>query len=245
MITMSASSQTAEYRTFGRRVAAGRRASMLDRTLALIGLMTLAPLIVLIAITLIVETGFPVFFSQERLGKDGRLFRLYKFRKFRPDIGTATRPVTLAADSRLTRVGRFLERTKLDEIPQLWNIVRGDMAIVGPRPEVPCFADCFAAGDERVLDYLPGILGPSQVAFRDEGALYPSSVDPVVFYRHVLFPAKAELDLAYYPSRTFSRDLMWIARGVLAVLHLERRDDVRGRGTTMVVPAAEAGGPGD
>ena len=96
------------------------------------------------------------------------------------------------------------------------------------------FADCFAAGHERVPDYIPGILGPSQVAFRDEGALYPSSVDPVVFYRRVLFPAKAELDLSYYPTRTFFRDLMWIGRGVLAVLHLQPADGVQTRDTTIV-----------
>ncbi|MDR3473761.1 MAG: sugar transferase [Devosia sp.] len=231
---MSATNQAAGHRFYSLRMAAEPRASLFDRTLALVGLVTLSPFIILIAIAIVVETGFPVFFSQDRLAAGGHFFRLYKFRKFRPDIGSATRPVTLAADSRLTRVGRFLERTKLDEIPQLWNIVMGNMAIIGPRPEVPYFADCFTGGYERVLDYVPGILGPSQIAFRDEGALYPSPVDPVVFYRNVLFPAKAELDLSYYPTRTFLRDLMWMGRGVLAVLHLQPGDAVEVNRTTMV-----------
>ena len=114
---MTASDHIVRYHAYGRRLAAEPSAPMFDRTLALVGLVMLLPFIVLIAVALVVETGFPVFFSQERLGVGGRLFRLYKFRKFRPDIGAATRPERWPLYiRRLTRVGRFLERTKLDEI---------------------------------------------------------------------------------------------------------------------------------
>ncbi len=98
------------------------------------------------------------------------------------------------------------------------NIVRGDMAIVGPRPESLAFADCFDEDVRPLLDERPGIFGPSQVAFRNECAFYPADADPVQFYRDTLFPAKAALDLSYYPGRTLWSDVVWITRGALAVV---------------------------
>jgi lipopolysaccharide/colanic/teichoic acid biosynthesis glycosyltransferase len=142
---------------------------------------------------------------------------MYKFRKLdaRRDTGF---PLTLRDDARMTRVGRLLAQTKLDELPQLYNIIRGDMAVVGPRPESLAFADCFTEAARPVLDERPGIFGPSQVAFRDECAFYPAEGDAIAFYRETLFPAKAALDLEYYPRRTLLSDLRWVGRGVLAVL---------------------------
>jgi hypothetical protein len=126
-------------------------------------------------------------------------------------------------------VGKLLLRTKLDELPQLWNILNGEMSVVGPRPETPAFADCFGEAYGKVLDYKPGIFGPSQVFFRNEGSLYPNDRDPERFYRDVLFPLKARIDLDYFPHRTMMGDLAWIFRGMLAVfgsssLPLERLD---------------------
>jgi lipopolysaccharide/colanic/teichoic acid biosynthesis glycosyltransferase len=198
---------------------------LFDQFVALTGLILLSPLMILAALTIVIETGFPIFFSQSRLGQGGRRFRMYKFRKFPASGDLSTRPLTVGNDPRFTRVGKFLEKTKLDETPQLWNVLRGDMAIVGPRPEVPEFADCFVGSAGRVLDYKPGILGPSQAVFRNEGSLYPPSVDEQAFYRAVLFPAKASLDLAYYPSRTFLGDLKWWSRCLLAVCGMDRRQD--------------------
>ncbi len=154
---------------------------------------------------------------QTRIGRGGRTFRMYKFRKFdaRRDDGC---PLTLKDDVRMTRVGRFLARTKLDEMPQLLNILRGDMSVVGPRPESLAFVDCFDERARLLLRERPGIFGPSQVMFRNECAYYPADRDPVGFYRETLFPAKATMDLAYYPNRTAWRDLGWIWRGVLAVI---------------------------
>ena len=183
-------------------------------------LILMMPLAIVVAIAIVIDSGSPVFFAQERLGLHGRRFWILKFRKFSSKVGLNTRPVTLANDSRFTRVGKFLEKTKLDELPQLWNVVRGDMAIVGPRPEVSDFEACFAGRFHRVLDYRPGIFGPSQMAFLAEGTFYPPDQDPQDFYREVLFPAKAALDLAYYPSRTVFTDIKWALRGVLAVCGL-------------------------
>jgi lipopolysaccharide/colanic/teichoic acid biosynthesis glycosyltransferase len=190
---------------------------LFDRVLALTGLIVLSPVMILAALAIVMETGFPIFFSQQRLGQCGKPFRMYKFRKFPARGDLSTKPLTVANDPRFTRVGKFLEKTKLDELPQLWNVLRGDMAVVGPRPEVPEFADCFVGPARGVLDYRPGILGPSQAVFRGEGLLYPRSVDELVYYREVLFPAKALLDLEYYPARTFVRDLGWLSRCVLAL----------------------------
>lgn len=181
-------------------------------------LLVASPFMLLLALVIICESGRPVFFSQIRLGQGGRPFRMYKFRKFRSDCGTSGLPLTLENDQRLTRIGKFLLATKMDELPQFWNVLRGDMSIIGPRPESMAFADCFTGGFERVLDYKPGILGPAQAAFRSESTLYPQGADPSEFYRAVLFPAKAHMDLAYYSNRTIASDVAWMLRGALAVL---------------------------
>jgi lipopolysaccharide/colanic/teichoic acid biosynthesis glycosyltransferase len=191
---------------------------ILDLITAALGLALLSPVIILTALAIWIESGRPIFFSQIRLGQSGRHFYIYKFRKFHKDSGSSDRPLTMTNDARMTRLGRFLQKTKLDELPQLWNILKGDMSVVGPRPESLAFADCFSGIYLRVLDYKPGIFGPSQIWFRDEDSLYRENADPERFYREVLFPLKARIDLAYFPHRTISSDMAWIARGVLAVL---------------------------
>jgi lipopolysaccharide/colanic/teichoic acid biosynthesis glycosyltransferase len=197
-----------------------RASRCLDILLASIGLVVLSPLMLLIAAAIVLEGGRTVFFAQTRLGQGGRHFRMYKFRKFRPSNGAGDLPLTLKNDARMTRVGRVLAVTKLDELPQLYNILMGDMAIVGPRPETLAFADCLSGAYGAVLDFKPGIFGPVQVAFRNENAFYPPQADPAQFYRETIFPLKADLDLSYYPRRTPRMDCVWIIRGVLAVLGL-------------------------
>lgn len=189
---------------------------IVDIGLAACSLLVLGPVMLLITLALVLEGGFPVIFTQTRLGVRGKPFRLLKFRKFARDVGSGP-SITLHDDRRLTRVGRLLERTKLDELPQLWNIVRGDMAIVGPRPESLAFAECFNQELSAVLAYKPGIFGPCQVFFRDESLLYAQTHQPEDFYRKVLFPLKANVDLAYFGRRTIAVDLRWIVHGVVAV----------------------------
>jgi lipopolysaccharide/colanic/teichoic acid biosynthesis glycosyltransferase len=194
------------------------RRRIVEGGLAGLILLVLAPFIAVIAAAIIIETGRPVFFRQTRIGKHGRAFCLVKFRKFHRDLASRQLPLTMRDDPRLTRVGRFLERSKLDELPQLWNVVRGEMAIVGPRPESTDFRDCFENGFQAVLDYAPGIVGPSQALFRNEKLLYRPDWDPVAFYRAVLFPAKARIDLAYYPHRTLLSDFAWVFYSGLMVV---------------------------
>jgi lipopolysaccharide/colanic/teichoic acid biosynthesis glycosyltransferase len=214
---------------------------MMEVLIALALLLILLPAFAVVALLINLEDGGPVFFSQTRLGLDGRPFALLKFRKFTPDCGATGRAVTVSGDKRLTRVGRCLEHAKLDELPQLWNILRGDMALVGPRPESMFFADCFSGVHRGLLHYRPGIFGPAQALFRDEKNMYPEGCDPEEFYRQVLFPTKARIDLAYYPERSWLSDIGWICRCFLAVWGVPvrrgdlgptafARDDIQGAG---------------
>lgn len=178
------------------------------------GLAVAAPLMAVIAVALWFESGRPVLFLQPRLGLRGRPFLIYKFRKFRPDEDPNGLGVTLAGDGRMTRVGTVLERTKLDELPQLLNVLRGEMSLVGARPESMVFADLFAGPYLKLLDFTPGLFGPSQCHAIDEGEHYPPGVDPEQHYRDRLFAAKADVDLAYYPRATWRSDLAWTVRCV-------------------------------
>ena len=189
----------------------------LDVTIAALALLLLLPLFALISLAVLIESGRPIFFRQTRLGLAGKHFDIIKFRKFATKSPRLGLPLTMKMDKRMSRVGHFLARTKLDELPQLLNVLRGEMAIVGPRPESLDFADCFEKEYDGVLMYRPGILGPSQAAFRDECSLYPENTDPTLFYRQVLFPMKARVDLAYYAERTLASDVKWMIFGALAV----------------------------
>src|SRR5271166_2717558 len=150
----------ASFSSYGRSAYDGQRG--LDVIIALAALLIVAPVMVLIALAIISDSRGPVFFSQIRLGRDRRPFCLYKFRKFYHGSASEGHNVTLKSDARMTRVGRLLERTKLDELPQLWNVLIGDMSIVGPRPESMAFAGCFTGSFCYVLDHRPGLLGPNQ-----------------------------------------------------------------------------------
>ncbi len=189
-----------------------------DVSVACLSLVTFAPIMLAITIAVLLESGRPVLFQQTRIGQHGRLFLMYKFRKFRKDCNRAGFPLTLAGDCRMTVTGSVLMATKLDELPQFWNVLRGDMSIVGPRPETPAFEDCFSGIYKRVLEHKPGILGPSQVLFRNESSLYSADIDPKTFYRSFIFPTKAHIDLDYYPTRGLGSDLLWIIRAAMAVL---------------------------
>ncbi|MDR3531275.1 MAG: sugar transferase [Rhodopila sp.] len=202
------------------RCFAGSARRGLDVVIAMAALIMVAPAMFFIALAIISDSPGPVFFSQVRLGRDGRPFRLHKFRKFYHRLDGGGCDVTLRNDARMTRVGRLLERTKLDEVPQLWNVLVGEMSIVGPRPESLVFADCFTGPFRSILDHTPGLLGPNQVFFRNEWKYFPAERDPHEFYRTVLFPVKARNDLAYFPQRSLRSDIVWIFRGVSAVFGL-------------------------
>ena len=185
-----------------------------DIVLAVFGLVVAAPVMALIAVAVKLDSPGRAFFSQKRLGQHGEIFWIHKFRKFPDDWGTKGSGVTVAGDARMTRLGRILERTKLDELPQLWNIIKGEMSFVGPRPESLNFAELFEGELARVHDFKPGIFGPNQIAYRNESEMYPPDRDPDAFYREELFPAKARNDIAYFSHANLLTDIGWIVRGV-------------------------------
>ncbi len=181
-----------------------------------------APVFALIAIAIRIEDGGPALFRQPRIGLRGKTFETLKFRKFSQSSTSGGSIVTLLDDDRYSRVGRFLEKTKLNELPQLINVLMGDMSIVGPRPEILAFRHCFAEHNSKLLEFAPGIFGPSQSVFRNEAAMYPAGQDPALFYERVLFQQKAAIDLAYYPSASLTSDIHWILRSLGAVLSIHR-----------------------
>jgi lipopolysaccharide/colanic/teichoic acid biosynthesis glycosyltransferase len=145
-----------------------------------------------IAIAIYIDSPGPVFYRSRRVGRDGEPFEMIKFRKMRSDV--EGHPVTLDNDERFTPIGRFLSATRLDELPQVWNVLRGEMRIVGPRPEVACFVAQYAADYEEILSVTPGITGDAQLLFVDEKRLLRGP-DPVRAYANHVLPAKIEIDL--------------------------------------------------
>ena len=203
---------SSESRQFLRALNASCK-RIFDVILASIVLAVASPLMALIALLVWLDSPGNVIFSQERLGFKGKHFRMYKFRKFQPTWGDQGPGVTVRNDVRMTRIGAFLECTKLDELPQFWNVLKGDMSLVGPRPESPRFAVLYEGDYAKLLDYLPGIFGPCQVKFRNESEYYTPKEDPESFYRRVLFPQKANIDLEYFKRANFLSDLLLIVQG--------------------------------
>lgn len=187
-----------------------------DVLFSTMGLLVLSPFFLLTAILIRSTSAGPVFFRQERVGRNGRLFRIHKFRTMRVENGGPQ--LTVGADPRITRTGRFLRRLKLDELPQLIDVLRGDMSLVGPRPEVPKYVALYpAAVRERVLAVRPGITDPASIRFRDENDLLGRAVDPEREYVEVILPIKLRYYEEYVQTRSFLRDLGIIAQTFRAV----------------------------
>ncbi|KAA1425342.1 sugar transferase [Mumia zhuanghuii] len=192
---------------------------LVEAVMALALLAALAPLLILIGVIVRIESGRPVIFRQVRVGRDGREFEILKFRTMRPEGGTAEGAVTVAGDPRITVVGGVLRRTKLDELPQLVNVLRGDMAFVGPRPELPRYVALWP--DElrwEILSVAPGITDPASIAFRDEPALLAQQREPERYYREIVLPQKATMYAEYVRGRCLRTDLRIVARTVEALV---------------------------
>jgi lipopolysaccharide/colanic/teichoic acid biosynthesis glycosyltransferase len=168
-------------------------------------LLLASPLLAGIAAAIFLETGLPLVFRQKRVGRNGNLFTLLKFRTMR--VGSSGPSITVRGDSRVTRAGKVLRKFKLDELPQLWNVVRGDMSLVGPRPEVPEYVDGSDPVWQAVLRVRPGITDPASIAFRNEEELLAKASDPFQFYKENLLPAKLSLNLAYLEKRSLWLDI--------------------------------------
>ena len=181
---------------------------LLDIVASAIGLIVLSPVLALVGIFIKRDSPGPLLFSQERVGRRGRLFMLYKFRTMVPGGESEGPAVTAAGDKRVTRIGRRLRSTKLDELPQLVNVIRGDMALVGPRPEVPKYVALWPPEQrDEILSVRPGITDPMTVELRREEDLLALAPDPDAYYREVLLPKKAAAYVEYVRSKTLIGDI--------------------------------------
>ena len=183
--------------------------TVFDRFLAFLGLLFLFPLLVVVALLIRIKMpGAPVMFRQKRVGQHGKLFTMYKFRTMKP--GHSGSPVSVRGESRITPLGAFLRRYKLDELPELWNVLIGDMSFVGPRPDVPGYADKLEGKDRKILKLKPGITGPASLKYANEEEILASQEDPVKYNDEVIFPDKVRINLRYLSNRNFWQDLKFI-----------------------------------
>ncbi|CAN7457013.1 sugar transferase [Massilia sp. LjRoot122] len=182
------------------------------------GLLVLAPVLLLIAFWIRLDSPGPVLYRQQRVGRCGRLFTIYKFRTMQQRTVDGPQ-LTVGADPRVTRAGRFLRHYKLDELPQLWNVVQGSMSLVGPRPEVPRYVDRYPPEQRRlVLSVAPGITDWAAIRYKDENAILARAADPERAYVEAVLPVKLDYYVRYVKERSFWGDVRILAHTLLAVV---------------------------
>ena len=180
-----------------------------DFSMSLIGLLLLWPLIIGCVIVVRLDTGLPGLFIQSRVGQFGKLIKTKKIRTMRnlPDIDTT---VTVAGDDRITSIGAIMRRWKLDELPQLWNVIVGDMSFVGPRPDVPGYADKLLGTDREMLELKPGITGPATIKYRNEEELLRNASDAKYFNDNIIYPDKVKINIDYMHNWSLFGDIKYI-----------------------------------
>ena len=193
-----------------------------DIAIGIAGLILIWPVLLVIAVLVKAEDGGEVLFSQERVGRDGRPFRMWKFRTMVTDPGNPGPQLTATHDARITTIGALLRQLRLDELPQLFNVLVGEMTMVGPRPEVPKYVASYTPAQRRVLALTPGITDRASIEFLDEAALLRGEPDPERFYVDRIMPEKIRLNLEYAERATRWRDLMVIIDTLRHLLPRER-----------------------
>src|SRR4030043_725827 len=185
---------------------------------SLIGLILISP--ILVAITLLIkrEDRGPIFYRGVRVGRFGKTFRIFKFRTMVLNAEKMGGPSTADDDPRITKTGKFIRKFKLDELPQLINVLKGEMSIVGPRPEVQMYVDMFTEEEKAILSVRPGITDWASIWNPDEGAILAGSPDPEKTYMERIRPEKIRLQLKYVKERSFGNDLKIIAQTMIAIL---------------------------
>ncbi|WP_067065706.1 sugar transferase [Roseateles chitosanitabidus] len=184
---------------------------LFDIVCAGLGLLLLSPLLVAVAAWIKLDSRGPVMFRQERVGRHGKPFRIHKFRTMRVDAPKLGPQITIGEDARITRSGRWLRASKVDELPQLWDVLRGAMSLVGPRPEVPRYVALYPAGlREVVLSVRPGITDPASLSFRNESELLAKAADPEREYVEVVMPMKLGLAADYVRNASLMGDIRLI-----------------------------------
>jgi lipopolysaccharide/colanic/teichoic acid biosynthesis glycosyltransferase len=197
------------YRCFGKRA--------FDFCVSSVALVLLSPLFALIAIAIKIGSRGPVFFAQKRVGRDAQIFRMLKFRSMAVDADQRGPGITVAGDERVTPIGKILRELKMDELPQLWNVLKGEMSLVGPRPELPSYVAQYTLEQLRVLSVCPGITDIASIRYRHEEKVLERSSNPDDFYRSVILPHKLSLNLDYVEHMSFSFDLRLILETLLSI----------------------------
>jgi len=184
-----------------------------DLPVALLGLVVTAPVVLAAAVAVKLDSPGSAFYAGPRVGREGRPFRIHKLRTMRAGDGPA---ITAGDDPRITRVGRFLRRTKIDELPQLFNVVKGEMSLVGPRPEDPDYVALYTAEQRRLLSVRPGITGPAALAFADEETILRGG-DGEKRYLEQVMPRKLALELSYLEGASFASDVGILVRTAMLI----------------------------
>lgn len=181
---------------------------------SIIGIFILAIPFCFLAFLIKLEDGGQVFFRQERIGRYGHPFRIWKFRSMLPDADRIGMPITVGSDFRITRVGQWMRKFKIDELPQLINVFFGEMSFVGPRPEVSEYVKFYDKNQQQVLNYLPGITDPASIKYRNESELLAKSTSPDAFYVNTIMPDKIRINLSYAEHATFISDILIILKSI-------------------------------
>jgi len=211
---------------------------VVDVAVSALALALLWPLGLVIAAAVTLGDGGPAFFRQERVGRGGRTFRMWKYRTMIVDAERGGRHLTVGEDPRVTRVGAVLRRTKLDELPQLLNVLRGEMSLVGPRPEVPHYVALYSPDQRAVLSLTPGITDPASLRYRDESEELAESAEPERTYVDHILPEKIRLNLAYAAQATWLTDIGVIWATLRTLLARGQSGDVQSEST----PSADDAG---
>jgi lipopolysaccharide/colanic/teichoic acid biosynthesis glycosyltransferase len=187
----------------------------IDIILSSLLLLLLSPVFAAAALMITLDSGGSIIFRQQRVGRNFRRFLIMKFRTMRSDnCGT---PITTSGDQRVTRVGSWLRATKIDELPQLVNVLRGEMSLVGPRPEIPEYVELFRDRFQQILQVRPGITDPASIVFRNEEEILSNSPDPLRTYRELILPTKLNLSEQYIRERSLRSDLLTLLKTATAI----------------------------
>ena len=183
-----------------------------DIIVSFLGLILLSPLLLVIILIIKLKMPGPVIFSQQRTGRNGKSFTIYKFRSMILDHGGSS--ISVRGDNRITPTGAKLRKYKLDELPELWNVLKGDMSFVGPRPDVPEYTERLIGEEKKILELRPGITGPATLKYSNEEEILSSVEDPQKFNDEVLWPDKVRINLEYYHKKNFFGDIIIILKTV-------------------------------
>jgi lipopolysaccharide/colanic/teichoic acid biosynthesis glycosyltransferase len=192
------------YRRYGKR--------LIDATLSLVALLTLCPFLLLVGILVKWTSPGPILYWQERVGRDGQTFKIAKFRTMVANADKQGLGITVSGDARVTGFGAFLRMSKIDELPQLWNVLTGNMSLVGPRPELPRYVADYTPEQRQVLSVRPGITDSASIRYRHEEAILASSDNPEQYYRNVVLPDKLALNLQYVRDISLPVDIKLVVQ---------------------------------